>query len=182
MEKKQSFLSTKETISLVLSKMSGGMEKKRHVSQKKLVRQCHRLEYEQQNGCQHRYKSGKRHKTPLTRAQEDTIIMALTIVKDYWFESYTPVQCQHIAKDFREEDTDRFNHIRKTIIKSSWAQYYYAMGVPLILRYRELQEIFDQSSQSKLKDFMMINEMKGVCEAIRIMYKEKCIARQIIRY
>ena len=172
-------------LSNVLVKMNGPLDKKRHVSQKKLLRQHTRLEYEKQNGNKDKYKSGKKYNKPLTREQQDRIIMALTIVKDYWFGSYNPVKCKHIALDYKHEKTRNTEiemYIPKIIIKSSWASYYTRIGIPLILRFRELQEMFDQSSQSKLKDNMIISEMKGVCEAIRIMYKEKSIVNKIIRY
>lgn len=172
-------------LSNVLLKMKGSLDKKRHVSQKKILRQHTRLEYEKQNGNKDKYKSGKKYNKSLTMEQQDRIIMALTIVKDYWFASYSPVKCKHIALDYKNEKTRNSEiemYIPKIIIKSSWAKYYYNIGIPLILRFRELQEIFDQSEQTKLKDNMIINEMKGVCEAIRIMYKEKCIVRQIIKW
>lgn len=165
-------------MSVVLAKMRGGIDKKRHVSEKKMLRQCRRLEYEKQKGCQ-QYKSGKRYKKCLTQEQENRIIMALTVVKDHWFESYTAVQCTHIAKDYKTEGHGN-EHIPKILIKSSWAQYYYETGVPLIIRWRELQAIFD-SIQCTLKDRMILEEMKGVCETIRIMYKEKCILQRLVK-
>lgn len=174
-----------DVLSNVLLKMKGPLDKKRHMSQKKLLRQHTRFEYEKQNGSKDKYKSGKKYNKSLTKEQQNKIIMALTIVKDYWFDSYSPVKCKHIALDYKHEKTRNSEiemYIPKIIIKSSWASYYYNIGVPLILGLIELQEMFDHSNQTKLKDNMIINEMKGVCEAIRIMYKEKCIVNQIIRY
>lgn len=161
-------------MSVVLSKMRGGIDKRRHISEKKMLRQCRRLEYEKQKGC------NKRYKRCLTQEQENRIIMALTVVKDHWFESYTPAQCTHIAKDYKKEGHGD-EYIPKILIKSSWAQYYYDTGIPLILRWRELQAIFD-SIQCTLKDRMILEEMKGVCETIRIMHKEKCLLRRLVKY
>lgn len=113
------------------------------------------------------------------RLESDDILRALAIVQDHWFEFYTPVRCAHIAKDYKMKGHVH-EPIPKILIKSSWAEYYYQTGIPLIIQWRETQSIFN-STPCQLKDRMILEEMKGVCDAIRIMHRDKCVIRMVVR-
>jgi hypothetical protein len=167
-------------LSNVISKMKASLDKKRHVADKKLNRQIARLQYEYQKGTEKKYKSGKKFQKK-TSMDISKIRLVMSIVKIHWFESYSIMKCTYIGVDYKNEGL-RIDTINLYRIKMSWQLYHYNLGISILSRYLELQKQFDNNPQIQLKHYMIINELQGICQTIRIMYREKSTFRQVLKY